>query len=302
MSRRTILVVALLSAVVMLMSLTLFGCGSAQSKPKINSLSPDIGEAGSQMVINGTGFGSTQGVGTVHFGATLADEVAWADTAVTVKVPSELAAVVYSVTVTTSDGSSNGINFTVTAPVVTNVKITALKPASGVAGIDVIASGSGFGTAQGKILFGPGTAVVKAWSDTSVTFTVPAGATPNTYGVKVQTSAGTKSNEAIYTLGGSPGEDLSAQLQAVMAYAGGDADPSHWTITLVKKSAIDPNWEVASVTQPRAVEQGGGTETMQAVLVWNNMLGAWECLSVAGPPWSGVDFKGESVPSDLTSI
>ncbi len=301
MSRRTILVVVLLSAVVLLMSLTLFGCGLAKSKPKINQLSPTTGEAGSQMVISGEGFGSTQDVGTVHFGATLADEVAWADTAITVKVPSELAAANYSVTVTTSDGSSNEITFTVTAKVVSAVKITALKPASGLAGIDVIASGSGFGTTQGKILFGPGTAEIKAWSDTSVTFKVPASATPNTYGVKVETTAGVKSNEAIYTLHGAPQEDLSAQLQAVMAYAGGDVDPSHWTITLVKKSAVDPNWEVVKVTQPRAVDQGGGTETMQAILVWNNMLGTWECLSVGGPPWTGVEFKGESVPSDLAS-
>lgn len=283
----------------LLMSLTLFGCGSAKSKPKVNQLSPASGEAGSQLVINGESFGSTQGVGTVHLGTTLADEVAWADTAVTVKVPSDLAAAVYGVTVTTADGSSNDINFTVIAPVVTNVKITALKPASGVAGIDVIASGSGFGTTQGKILFGPGTAVVKAWSDTSVTFTVPASSTPNTYGVKVQTSAGSKSNEAIYTLNGAPPADLSAQLKAVMSYAGGDPDPSHWTIKLLKKSTIDPNWEVVEVTQPRAVELGGGTESLQAILVWNNMLGTWECLGVGGPPWSDVEFKGESVPSDL---
>ncbi len=251
------------------------------------------------MVISGEGFGSTQGVGTVHFGATLADEGRLGrHRHVPVKGPlgaggsrsivrdgNDVGRLLERDHLHGHRASGNG-----------RKKITALKPASGVAGIDVIASGSGFGTAQGKILFGPGTAVVKAWSDTSVTFTVPAGATPNTYGVKVQTSAGVKSNEAIYALRGSPREDLSAQLQAVMAYAGGDADPSHWTITLVKKSAIDPNWEVASVTQPRAVEQGGGTETMQAVLVWNNMLGAWECLSVAGPPWSGVDFKGERSP------
>jgi hypothetical protein len=302
MSRRAILAMVMLCVVVLATGLSLAGCGSAGKKPKINQLSPASGEAGSQLIINGEGFGSTQGTGTVHFATTLADEVAWADTAVTVKVPSNLAAANYSVTVTTSEGSSNGVTFTVTQTVVSSVKITSLKPASGGAGIDVIASGSGFGTTQGKILFGPGTAEVKAWSDTSVTFKVPANSTPNTYGVKVETSAGAKSNEAIYTLNGAPPADLSAQLKAVMAYAGGDPDPSHWTINLVKQSAIDPNWEVVKVTQPRAVEQGGGTETMEAILVWNNMLGTWECLSVGGPPWTGVEFKGESVPSDLTNV
>ncbi len=41
--------------------------------------------------------------------------------------------------------------------------------------------------------------------------------------------------------------------------------------------------------------------TFEAMLVWNNMLGDWECLSVAGPPWTGVEFKGMSVPSDLVN-
>jgi hypothetical protein len=299
MGRKAVLVAVVACTLVMVAGLALAGCGSS-NKPKINSLSPTSGEASSQVVVNGEKFGSAQGTGTVHFGDTLADEVAWGDTTISVKVPSHLAAGVFPVTVTTKDGSSNEVDFTVTdkaappAPAKV-VKITSLTPSSGVAGIQVVAAGTNFGSAKGKILFGAGTAEVVSWSDTSVTFKVPAGSTPNTYGVKVDTADGVKSNEAIYTLHAPPKPDMTAQLNAVAAFLGMTPDQvKGWQISLKKRSAIDPNWEVVTV-----VKSDGGT--FEAMLVWNNMLGDWECLSIAGPPWTGVEFKGMAVPSDLVS-
>ena len=52
------------------------------------------------------------------------------------------------------------------------------------------------------------------------------------------------------------------------------------------------------------VPAGGGSAptSFEAILIWNNMLGGWECLSTAGPPWTGIEFKGEPVPSDLTNV
>lgn len=299
MGRRTVWVATVVCASALVLSLALAGCGSS-NKPKINSLSPTSGEASSQIVINGERFGSSQGTGTVHFADTLADEVAWGDTSITVKVPSHLAAGTYAVTVTTKDGSSNGVDFTVTGKPAPPepakvVKITSLSPSSGVAGIQVVAAGTNFGSTKGKILFGPGTAEVVSWSDTSVTFKVPANAAPNTYGVKVDTADGVKSNEAIYTLHAAPQPDMTAQLNAVAAFLGHTPEQvKDWKISLKKKSAVDPNWEVVVVTQP-------GGQTFEAMLVWNNMLGDWECLSVAGPPWTGVEFKGMAVPSDLVN-
>lgn len=299
MGRKAVVTGVLLCLLALVAGMTLAGCGSS-NKPKVNSLSPTSGEASSQVVVNGEKFGSTQGTGTVHFGDTLADEVAWGDTSISVKVPTHLAAGTYAVTVTTKDGASNGVDFTVTetpAPPTPGkvVKITSLSPSSGVAGIQVVAAGTNFGSTKGKILFGPGTAEVVSWSDTSVTFKVPASATPNTYGVKVDTSDGVRSNEAIYTLHAPPKPDMTAQLNAVAAFLGMTPDQvKGWQISLKKKSAVDPNWEVVKVTKTDG-------QTFEAMLVWNNMLGDWECLSVAGPPWAGVEFKGMAVPSDLVN-
>ncbi len=61
---------------------------------------------------------------------------------------------------------------------------------------------------------------------------------------------------------------------------------------LCEGSSLDPGWEVVRITVP-------GGEPFEAVLVMNNMLGGWECLKTGEPPWNGVEFKGESIPSDL---
>ncbi len=302
MGRRAIWLMVAGCALITAATFILAGCGSSSSsgKPRVDSLTPNNGEAGSQVVITGEGFGSTQGTGTVHFGNTLAGETAWTDTSITVKVPSSLTPAACQVTVTTTEGASNEAEFTVTQKVATGVKITSLAPASGVAGIQVIAAGVNFGAAEGKVLFGPGTAEVVSWSDTSVTFKVPANSTPNAYGVKVETTAGARSNEAIYTLHTAPESDLSAQKQAILDYMSAEYGPDsikgneNWKLSLAKKSTIDPNWEVVNVVIP---DREGG-QGLPSLLVWNNMLGGWECLTQS-TDYSNIEFKGEPVPSDL---
>ena len=63
----------------------------------------------------------------------------------------------------------------------------------------------------------------------------------------------------------------------------------------MKRSAQDSNWEVVKVTLPDG-------KTFEAVLVFNNMLAGWECLATGEPPWSGIEFKGGPIPSDLENI
>lgn len=87
------------------------GCGA--KKPKIDSLDPEGGPIGTQVVINGSDFGKTQGDGTVSFGDKDADVVAWTDTEVTVKVPEGLAAAPQGVSVLTDQGESDQVDFTV---------------------------------------------------------------------------------------------------------------------------------------------------------------------------------------------
>jgi IPT/TIG domain len=302
MSRKTAIPAVIVAALTLVLGLAFYGCGKAATKPEIKSLDPTSGGTGSEVVISGGSFGTTQGTGVVFFGQEEADIVAWSDTSITANVPSDLAAAKYGVTVETTEGASNAVDFTVEEALPNAPKITSLDPVSGGAGVEVVISGSKFGATQGsgKILFGPGTAEVVKWSDTSITFKVPADATPNTYGVKVENAEG-KSNQAIYTLEGG-GEDLSGQKQAVIAYmqeqGQSTAGSDKWTISLVKQSATDPNWEVVSIHIPDV--EGG--QTIEALVILNNMLGGWQCLSMEGPPWTGVEFKGEPVPADLENV
>lgn len=297
MRGKTKALVSALAAAALVMGLALCGCGAAAAKPEIKSLDPASGPPGSEVRISGGSFGATQGTGVVFFSGEQAEVLAWSDTAVTVKVPSGLAAAKYSVTVETKEGASNAADFEVTAPGETP-KIGSLSPASGAAGVEVTISGSGFGKERGagKVLFGTGTAEVVAWSDSSIRFKVPADAKPNAYGVTVETAAG-KSEEAVFKV--TDEDTLKAQKAAIVSYLKSQgqstAGSEQWTIALVKVSSKDTNWEVVRVSIP-------GGSTFEAVLVFNNMLGDWECLATGAPPWNGVEFKGEPIPEDLGKV
>jgi hypothetical protein len=299
MNRKAISITALLAIFSLTSALVLFGCGGAGAKPEIKSLDPASGPPGSEVVIEGGSFGSTQGNGAVFFSGKEVTVVAWADTVITAEIPPDLTEATYGVTVETDEGASNEVEFKVTEGAANAPKITALDPESGASGNSVVITGSNFGKTQdsGKVLFGSGTADVEKWSDTSITIKVPANLGANTYGVTVENKAG-KSNQAVFKIG-SDQDKLDAQRQAIVSYLQSEgqstAGSDQWKLTLVKKSSQDPNWEVIKVTLP-------DNKTFETVLVFNNMLGNWECLASGEPPWSGVEFKGESIPSDLSSV
>lgn len=296
MRKKTLYAAVLLTAVSMVMALALCGCGKTSTRPEIKSLDPASGPPGSEVVIEGGSFGSSQGAGVVFFSGREVEVVAWSDTVITVKLPADIPEAAYGVIVETDRGASNEAEFKVLKGPATAPRITSLDPESGKPGDELVIKGSNFGASQGggKVLFGTGTAQVEKWSDTSITVKVPANLGPNTYGVTVENAAG-KSNEAIFKIG-SDEDKMGAQKQAVVSYlqdqGQSTAGSDQWTIALVKRSAQDDNWEVVRISVP------GGT-SFEAVLVFNNMLGDWECLATGEPPWTGIEFKGEPIPADL---
>jgi ssDNA-binding replication factor A large subunit len=251
------------------------------------------------VIIKGVGFGSSQGTGVVFFSGKQVEVVAWSDTVITVSIPVDMAEAAYGVKVETEKGASNEVEFKVTGKASEAPRITSLVPESGKSGDEVVIKGERFGAAQGngKVLFGTGTAEVVKWSDTSITIVVPPNLGKNTYGVTVKNDAG-KSNEAIFKIG-SDEEKFAEQKQAIVDYlkAQGQstAGSERWEVTLVKRSSQDSNWEVLKVTVP------GGTP-FEAVLIMNNMLGGWECLRTGEPPWTGLEFKGMPIPSDIERV
>lgn len=140
---------------------------TVSSAPQISSLSPSAGVVGTTVTINGSNFGATQGTSSIAFNGVAATPTNWTNSAITAGVPA--AATSGNVTVTTTQGTSNGLSFTVT-PVITEI-----SPTSGLPGSVLVVNGSGFGSAQqDNALTLGGTQVSPiTWSATQIIGTIP---------------------------------------------------------------------------------------------------------------------------------
>ena len=139
--------------------------------PDITSVSPTTARAGDSITINGTGFGTTQGSGSVWLGSKLAGSItSWSDTQVVATVAS--GAVTGTVQVQQGGVWDNYGAFTVITPV-----LSSISPTSGPVGTQVTFNGTGFGTTQGsgKVWLANKYATIVSWSDTQVVATVIAG-------------------------------------------------------------------------------------------------------------------------------
>jgi hypothetical protein len=163
--------------------------------PAITSLSQNAGPVGASITITGTNFGTPQGSSTVTFnGIAAAAASAWSTTSITVSVPA--GATTGNVVVTVLAQPSNGSPFTIVLP----PSITSLSQTSGAVGASITITGTNFGTPQGSstVTFnGIAAAAASAWSTTSITVTVPVGATT---GNVIVTVLGTASNGSPFTV------------------------------------------------------------------------------------------------------
>ncbi len=81
--------------------------------PRVTKMTPKTGPTGTVVTITGTGFGTKRGTSTVKFGITLVTKyVSWSNTKIECKVPATGVGAKL-VKVTTSGGTSGGMNFTV---------------------------------------------------------------------------------------------------------------------------------------------------------------------------------------------
>ena len=161
--------------------------------PSMSGLSPNSGAVGASVTINGSNFGSTQGSSTVSFNGTLATPTSWNANSIVAPVPS--GATTGSVVVHASGVNSNGVSFTV-LPAPT---ISGLSPTSGAVGAPVTINGNNFGATQGTgtVSFNGALASATSWSATSITTTVPSGAST---GNVVVNASGVSSNGVSFTV------------------------------------------------------------------------------------------------------
>jgi hypothetical protein len=139
-------------------------CGSttltvSPQQLSITSLSPTAGNVGDPVIIAGTAFGAAQGSGTVTFNGITATVGIWSSTSIATNVPP--GAITGNVVVTVGAISSNGLPFTVTVPMISQI-----TPNTGPIGILVTVSGNGFGVVQGSASINGTSKQVLTWTAT----------------------------------------------------------------------------------------------------------------------------------------
>lgn len=169
---------------------TIFSCDKHETipNPAITDFSPTAAIEGSAVTINGSNFGSTATTNTVKFNGVTSTISATSKSSITAIVPPGATTGKISVTANGKTGTSS-TDFTVLLP------ITGFSPASGRVGTSVTISGNFDPTPSNNIVKFNGTsAAVLNASATSLTVTVPSGAT--TGKISVQISGSTTFNSA----------------------------------------------------------------------------------------------------------
>jgi hypothetical protein len=145
--------------------------------PNITSITPANGVAGTQVTINGTNFGASQGSGSVWLGSKLAGSiVSWSNTQIVATVDS--GATSGSCQVQQGGVWSNSISFTVHTPA-----LTSISPTTARAGDSITITGTNFGASQGSGSVWLGSklaASIVSWSSTEIVATIDSGAITGT--------------------------------------------------------------------------------------------------------------------------
>jgi CHRD domain/IPT/TIG domain len=159
----------------------LFSCKDDEiPAPTVTSFTPTSGPVGTSVTITGTNFSTTPANNTVSFNGIAATVTASTATSITTTVPTGASTGTISVTVNALTATS-ATDFTVSPA------ITSFTPDNGVKDVTVTITGTNFSTtpASNIVKFNGTAAVVTASTATSITTTVPVGATTGTITVEV---------------------------------------------------------------------------------------------------------------------
>lgn len=143
--------------------------------PNIDALSPAVQIVGGNITVEGTSFGDSPDENCkVEIGGIEAGVVSWSDTAIEITIP---AGVTQSdLTVTTSVGTTNGVEFT------PKPNIAGIYPARAYSGKKITLTGTSFGDepADSKVTFGGSVEAspedILSWGENEIALKVPAGA------------------------------------------------------------------------------------------------------------------------------
>ncbi len=170
----------------------------------IFSFTPASGPVGSPVTITGTGFSATAADNTVKFNGVSAVVSASTTTSISTSVPAGATTGPISVLVSGQTATS-ATNFTVYSGGAIAFGITGFSPMSGTTGTAVTITGMGFSTtpANNAVTFNGTTALVTASTTTTITTSVPDGAT--TGPISVLVSGLTATSTAFFWVNGGAG-------------------------------------------------------------------------------------------------
>ncbi|MBN1288108.1 MAG: IPT/TIG domain-containing protein [Actinobacteria bacterium] len=307
-------IVLLLSTILILFAVTAAASGCGAKKPKLNSMSPDKAPVGTEVTLAGSYFGDAQGDSIIQFGTLTVEAENWSDSELKFTVPEGLDAGGYGVSVKTDGGTSGELQFKVKEkngseePDRTKGRIEADTPIQAM--LDYCGK-TGINTAGWTF-----SVVLRSTVDPS--WKIDQGAAAGSSGSPLQFLLH-QEGEEWKVLGHSAvgwtaaelrdeysaPEDLAdatlavpTQVEAIQSYLQSRGRvASGRTYILVKQSREDGNWDV--------VKARSEAEELEFVVIWNNMSGAYEVVASSidpgGPPWTGVEFKGQPIPSDIVN-
>ena len=286
--------------------------------PFVTGVSPDLGGIGSSVTISGSNFGATQGSSTLSFNGTTASSItSWSNSQIVANVPIGATTGPVNVVVNSIQGISS-TSFDVIHPVVTSV-----TPPSAPIGGTITVTGTGFGayTGYGQVQFNGAAVDAYPWSDTSITASVPTGATSGPLTVVYD---GVASNSLSFTVleplsvtaispaAGSVGSTVTItgagfganQSDSVVTFNGTTATAVTWTDTSITAvvptgastgpvtvdvattTADGPSFEVTSAIQ--LTDSLGNQSSYSSVMVG----GKWYVSSAQGSGCSSCTLRG----------
>ncbi|MCE2448483.1 MAG: S8 family serine peptidase [Candidatus Latescibacteria bacterium] len=177
---------------------------SANTSPRISSISPRTGRTHTVVTVSGSNFGSSRGSSTVRIGSVVIPSSAlasWSNTQIRFRIP--LNTPPGNLTVRTSQGTSNSIRLQITSPY-----LTGISPTRAQTGDRLTLTGGNFGTRRGTgyVFFAsnvrPSAADYVSWSNSRIVVKVPARARSGN--VQVTTSNGTSGTKRLVIESASP--------------------------------------------------------------------------------------------------
>lgn len=216
--------------------------------PVITNISPGTGTPGvTQVTVNGSNFGSSQGSGYVELGNMSATTISeWTTNQIVAIVP--LGSMPGVAEVKQNGLASNDLPFATVVP-----SITGVNPATGSTGTPITITGTNFGTSQGSssVMFNRGAASPTSWSTNSIVTPVPAGATTGNLIVFVN---GVPSNPVSFTATPSIANlsPTSGNIEIPVTITGTNfgAVQGTSTVTFNGTPATPTSWSLGSIVVP----------------------------------------------------